>query len=338
MAPPTGVLTGTLDYPESYKLSAGAVAGVALVQGKGKVTSSPIVATQIIDPAGQAPVAFRITYDPATIDPTAVYTLQAGIFDVDQAWVTSKGIPVITNGVQGDIAIDLSYRPDVAKGEVTGSVTGVGITLASGATSMAVILDVDSGQSIGVDLTRPTSLPAPFAIPFSVSDVQSGGTYVVQAEVTSGDQTWANAAGVPVITGGNPLTGVQVVVAEVVQPSPSASATPVPTAAPSPPPSTDGRLDGGTLLLPIIVIAALILLGAFLLARSKDDEPPAPPAPPSQAHPDPSLAATAPLDAAEAAALLDPPMDDPASSSDVALDAAADGPPDAPSSGEPDPS
>ena len=48
---PTGVLTGTLDYPESFKLSAGAVAGVALVEGKGKVSSSPIVATQIIDPA-----------------------------------------------------------------------------------------------------------------------------------------------------------------------------------------------------------------------------------------------------------------------------------------------
>ena len=54
-----------MDYPESYQLSADAVAVVALVEGKGKATTSPIVATQIIDPAGQAPIAFRVTYDPA---------------------------------------------------------------------------------------------------------------------------------------------------------------------------------------------------------------------------------------------------------------------------------
>ena len=41
LAPPSGVLTGTLDYPESYQLSADAVAVVALVEGKGKVTSEP---------------------------------------------------------------------------------------------------------------------------------------------------------------------------------------------------------------------------------------------------------------------------------------------------------
>lgn len=287
--PPSGVLTGTLDYPESYELSADAVAGVALVEGKGKVTTSPIVSTQIISPAGQAPIAFRITYDPETIDPAGVYTIQAGIFDGDQAWVTSKGTPVITNGVQSDIAVTLAYRPDVAKGDVTGSVTGVGITLAADASSMAVLIDVDTGLSLGVDLTRPTRLPAPFSIPFAVSDIKADGTYVVQAELTSGSQTWANAAGVPVITGGNPLSGVQVVVAEVAQPTPSQSPTPAPTPAASPPPAPDSGLDGGTLLLPLIVIGGLIAVGGVLLARSKDDEPPKPPAS-SQAHPDPAVA------------------------------------------------
>lgn len=316
LAPPTGVLTGTLDYPESYQLSAGAAAVVALVEGKGKATTSPIVATQIIDPAGQAPIAFRITYDPARIDPAAVYTLQAGIFDGDQAWVSAKAVPVITNGVQSDVTVNLASRPDVAKGEVTGSVTGVGITLQPDASSVTVIIDVDTGASIGVDLTRPTSLPAPFAIPFAVSDLQEGGTYVVQAELTNGDETWANAAGVPVITNGNPLSGVQVVLAEVAQPSPSPSATPLPTPAPSPAPGTDSGLDGGTLLLPIIIIVALIALGGFLLARSKDEEPPTPPTSPSQAHPldaataataaATATAATAPLDADETAALFDP--------------------------------
>ena len=300
-----------------------------MVKGKGKATESPIVAIQIIDPAGQAPIAFKVTYDPSSIDPSGVYTLQAGVFDGDQAWVTPKAVPVITNGVQSDIAITLAYRPDVAKGEVTGSVTGVGIKLQPDAASVAVIIDVDTGLSLGVDLTRPTSLPAPFAIPFAISDIQDGAAYVVQAELTSGDQTWANAAGVPVITNGNPLSGVQVVVAEVAKPTPSPtpSASPSPSPAPSPAPESGSGLDGGSLLLPLIVIGGLIALGGLLLARSKDDEPPSPPDA-SQAHPaeaatpldppaapplDPPAAppldppATPPLDPAEAATLIDPP-------------------------------
>jgi uncharacterized lipoprotein YbaY len=315
--PPTGVLTGTLTYPEPHTLTAGATAAIALVAGKGKVTSTSIVSTQSISPAGQVPIAFKITYDPAQIDPSAVYTVQAGVFDGDVAWVTSKGIPVITNGVQADVAITLAYRPDVAKGEVTGSVTGVGIDLGTDATSMAVLIDVDSGLSLGVDLTRPTTLPAPFAIPFAVSDLKSDGTYVVQAEVTAGDQTWANAAGVPVITGGNPLSGVQVVVNEVAKPTPSPSPTPVPTPTASPPPTADTGLDGGTLLLPLIILGALIAVGGFLLARSKDDEPPPPPSG-SQADPDVIVTgasdvaavpepAGAPLAPDEAAALMEPP-------------------------------
>ncbi len=299
--PPSGVLTGTMDYPERYELTASSVAVVTLVEGKGKVMTSPIVATQIIDPAGQAPIAFRVTYDPARIDPDAVYTLQAGIFDGEQAWVTSAGTPVFTNGVQSGIDLTLSFRPDVAKGEVTGSVTGVGIALDPGATSVSVLIDVDTGLSLGVDLTRPTQLPAPFAIPFAVSDLQEGGTYVVQAELTSGAAlTYTNAAGVPVITNGHPLSGVQVVVAEVATPAPSPSATPEPTPAPSAAPDSDAGLDGGTLLLPLLVVGALVLLGGLLLSRSKD-EPPAPPTG-SQAHPiatstrDPSAEPSAPLD------------------------------------------
>ena len=280
---PSGVLTGTLTYAEPHKLSSGAVAVVALVEGKGKATTSPIVATQIVSPAGQVPIAFKITYDPATIDPAGVYTLQAGIFDGDLAWVTGKGIPVVTNGVESGVAIPLEYRPDVAKGQVTGSVTGVGISLASDAYSLAVIVDVDSGASLGVDLTHPASLPAPFAIPFALSDIQSTGTYVVQAELTSGAQTWANAAGVPVITNGNPLSGVQVVVTAVAAPTPSPTPTAEPTPAPSPPPAGGSRLDGGALLLPLIIVAGLVVAGGVLLARSKDEPPPpsAPSAPSS---------------------------------------------------------
>ena len=135
--------------------------------------------------------------------------------------------------------------------------------------AVTVLIDVDSGLSLGVDLTYPGKLPAPFAIPFSVSDLQEGGTYVVQAELTNGSQSYANAAGVPVITNGSPISGVQVVVSEVAAPSPSPT-PPAPT--PSPPPVDDDRgIGSGNLLLPLIVIGLLVLLGGVLLARSKDD-------------------------------------------------------------------
>ena len=51
------------------------------------------------------------------------------------------------------------------------------------------------------------------------------------AEVGDEETTWRNAAGVPVITNGNPKTAVQVVVTEVSTPAPSA--TPSPRPAPS---------------------------------------------------------------------------------------------------------
>ena len=53
-------------------------------KARARSTSSPILATEIIDPAGQAPVGFELTYDPSDIDPDGVYTLQAGIFDSDR--------------------------------------------------------------------------------------------------------------------------------------------------------------------------------------------------------------------------------------------------------------
>ena len=91
----------------------------------------------------------------------------------------------MTNGVQADVEITLGYRPDVAKGEVTGSVTGVGVNIGPGASpswssSMSTLVRRWAWTS------RPRELPAPFAIPFAISDLKAGGAYVVQAELTSG--------------------------------------------------------------------------------------------------------------------------------------------------------
>jgi hypothetical protein len=102
---------------------------------------------------------------------------------------------------------------------------------------------------------------------------------VVTAEVGDGDATWRNVAGVPVITKGNPKAGIQVVVTEVVAPTPSATPTATPAASPTPVLVPD-ETSSGALFTWIILIAIVGAVAAFFVARGRNrpDEPtPVPP-------------------------------------------------------------
>ena len=237
-------MTGTLTYREPYTLSGDAFAVVALVRGSARVTENSIVASEIDRDISSLPVSFSIDIGSAVIDPSATYTIQATIVDGDNAWVTAKGVPVLTKGNPSKVAITLDYRPDVLKGAVTGQITGVGVQLSPTAYSMAVLVDPATGASLGIDVkTVDQGLPVAFSIPYSMADIQPTADYVVTAEVGDSEMsTWRNAAGVPVITKGNPKTAVQVVVTEVSTPAPSA--TPVPTPAPSAAPAPGSGRDG----------------------------------------------------------------------------------------------
>src|SRR4029078_3703430 len=82
----------------------------------------------------------------------ATYTLQATIVDGDNAWVTAHGVPVLTKGNPSNVAITLTYRPDLLKGAVTGQVTAVGLTPTATAYSMTVLVDPATGESLGIDV------------------------------------------------------------------------------------------------------------------------------------------------------------------------------------------
>ena len=119
-------------------------------------------------------------------------------------------------------------------------------------------------------------MPVPFGVPFALNDITPGSDYVVTAEVVNADETWRNTEGVPVITNGNSRSGIQVVVAEVVAPSPSAAPTPRPTPSGALVPAEDSGSGG---LLGIIILVALIGgLAAFLIARGRGDSDAVPPA------------------------------------------------------------
>ena len=272
-SPITGPVTGTLTYREPHTLSGDAFAVVALVRGSARATENSIVASEIDRGITTIPVSFTLDLGGAPIDPSATYTIQASIVDGENAWVTAQGIPVLTKGNPSNVAITLSYRPDLLKGAVTGQITGVGVAPSATAYSMAVLVDPATGNSLGIDVRDvKAGLPVAFSVPYAITDIVPTNDYVVTAEVGDASTSWRNAAGVPVITKGNPKSGIQVVVTEVAVPSPSPTATP--SASPIPAPAPDVT-SSGNLLTWIILIAIIAAIVAFLIARGR--EPDAPP-------------------------------------------------------------
>ena len=205
-------------------------------------------------------MAFRLAYDAGSIDPNATYSLQAEVVDGENAWTTGAGVTVIPNGRSAvPVALVLAYRPDLVKGEVTGSLTGASLTPPESAFTVAVLVAPATGQSLGMDLLpKVGTVPVPFSIPFPLAAIDPATDYLVGAQIVDPVRTWQNEAGVPVITRGNPIADVQVVVAEAGAARPSA--TPIP--APSPVIGGPGGTIGPGILL---VVAALIVGGAGIL-------------------------------------------------------------------------
>jgi hypothetical protein len=160
------------------------------------------------------------------------------------------------------------------KGAVSGQITGVGVTPSTNAYSMAVLMDPSTGESLGIDVrTIDTGLPSAFSIGYTITDIVPNDDYVVTAEVGDGGAIWRNAAGVPVITNGNPKSGIQVVVTQVVAAgaSPSPSASPAPSASPvTTPPPNFGRT--GDLLPWIVIIVLVAAVAAFFIAHGRNSE------------------------------------------------------------------
>jgi uncharacterized lipoprotein YbaY len=280
-------VTGTLTYREPHTLSGDAFAVVALVRGSARATENSIVASEIDRDVSAVPVPFTLDLGGAEIDPSATYTIQATIVDGDNAWVTAHGVPVLTKGNPSKVDITLDYRPDVLKGAVSGEITGLGVQPSATAYAITVLVDPATGASLGIDVkTVDQGLPVAFSVPYSIGDIQPTADYVVTAEVGDSSATWRNAAGVPVITKGNPKTAVQVVVTEVSTPVVSAPPTPAPSAAPT----ETGRGGDGWLLPLILLIAIGGAVIAFLVARGRGNpDTPTPDGDPAGASADAAL-------------------------------------------------
>jgi uncharacterized lipoprotein YbaY len=253
---------------------------VVLVEGAGKPTAGSVIASETISAPGAVPIPFVLDYSHVSIDQDITYSLQATIIDGERTWVTTIGTPVVTKGnPTSGVSLVLSYRADVLKGDVTGSISGVDIDLSGEAYSAAVLLDLATDTTVGIDVrVAPAGVPIPFTIPFDPAGIDQGTDYVVAAAIVDGPDRWENRTGVPVITQGNPLTDVTVPV------SPVAAAT-------------EETGDDRSALVIVLLVLALLAVGVYLYRRSQTPAPPTDVPPDADGSPTDETLATAPDEA-----------------------------------------
>jgi len=85
----TGQITGV-----GVELEQGAYSGAALI----RVDTGEIVGIDTSVNPGSTPIPFLLAFDPADIDPSADYVVEAKIVSGDRTWMSAVGTPVITMG------------------------------------------------------------------------------------------------------------------------------------------------------------------------------------------------------------------------------------------------
>jgi len=215
-------VTGSLSFAERAELTPQAQSIVVLVEHSGNPITARIIESQVISDPGQVPIAFELHYTTEEIDPEALYTVSAAIVDGTRLWASGDGTRVITYGSPTDVDLELVYRSDLLKGQVTGQISGTDVTLEGTGFAAAVLFDETSNQEVGMTVvSAPTGVPIDFSVPFDPAEIDAAAEYVVVAGIVEGESRWANRDGVPVITNDNPLTDVIVPVTAVIAPDES---------------------------------------------------------------------------------------------------------------------
>ncbi len=263
-------------------MTADARAVVMLVDVTAGPDDGTVVASTSIKNPGPQPVKFQLAYPFSVVDANDDYRVYAGIVDGDSAWATPTGVSVdVPKPEITGLKLQLEYRPDLLKGAVTGTITGVGLDSARDPESYgtSLLLDVNTGATIGFQLISPAgAAPIPYSVPFDPSTITPGAAYVARGSVWDGTTLWNTPAGVPVITNDNPKSNVLLTV--------------VPAVTPTPAPEPDTGRNWALLLLITLVIIGII--AAYAYYRSKRMPPIVPPvtpgpiAPPPPPGPDPT--------------------------------------------------
>jgi uncharacterized lipoprotein YbaY len=105
----SAAVTGTVTYRERIALPSGAIVTVRLLDTARQEAAAPSIAEQTITTGGeQVPIAFKLTYDTAQINPNGSYAVRADIrIDGQLTWTTADAYLVITQGHPSNVELVL---------------------------------------------------------------------------------------------------------------------------------------------------------------------------------------------------------------------------------------
>ena len=235
----SGTLSGTVTYLLRIALAPDAVVEVSLQDVSKADAPAEVISTQTIETEGaQVPIAYSLMYDPAKIDAKNTYAVRATITEGGQlTWTSTKRYPVLTRGASIDnveIIVEqvpqtsAAATPDSAAlpaltGVLTGTVTYLQrIALPSNAVIDVQLQDVSlqdvSATVIAAEryVAEDRQAPIPFELTYDPAGIDPKHTYAIAARITvDGKLRWINTQRYPILTGGAPVSGVEVIVESV---------------------------------------------------------------------------------------------------------------------------
>ncbi len=245
-------VTGTLTYLPRIALPDDAVVNVQLQEVSRADAPATVLAEQeFVTGGAQVPLPFALDYDPAAIAEQLTYVVRATIraSDGQLLWTTDTFIPVITQGNPTSgieivlVQVGPPEVPDIANefpvAVLNGSLTYLQfIALPDDAVVFVQLEQVPLNDEPTLVLgsqqfaTEGNQVPFAFSISYNPDLINPERSYVVQAGIAAGDGQllWITpAGGFPVLTQGNPASGIEIVLVQV---GPAPAPDPAPTTAP----------------------------------------------------------------------------------------------------------
>ena len=221
-------VTGTVTYLQRSALPSTAVIEVQLQDISKMDVPAEVISTQTIQTNGkQVPFPYELPYDAAKIDPAHRYAVRATIKDGGQLLFTSTQVyPVITNGAPTsgvEIVVEPVTTPPSPVSAVMGTVTYLQRSALPPTAVIEVVLqDVSKMDVPAVTISSQTiqangkQVPFLYELKYDPAQIDEKNSYAVRATIKDGDQLlFTSTTSYPVITRGNPTSGVEIIVEPV---------------------------------------------------------------------------------------------------------------------------
>lgn len=230
-----GTVSGVVTKLDRMALPPNAVVDVQLRDTSIADAAATVLSQQTITADGQqAPIPFELTYDPAQIVPSGIYSVFASItIDGQLQYISQAATPVITNNAP-TTGVEVVVSPvmtSASGGTLTGTVTYLDRSALDPAAVIEVDLtDVSSGTPVTVAATQVNAegrqVPIPFELVYDPAQIDPAGTYLANGRiVVNGEVQYASQTGVLVLTNGAPTSDIEIVVVPAQGVTPSDAGT-----------------------------------------------------------------------------------------------------------------